>query len=41
MEKCANLLENKFVTMGLILLSVFSVYGFGKVIGQLAYYLAN
>ena len=41
MEKCTHLLENKYVTIGLILVSVLSVYEFGKAIGQLAYYLTN
>lgn len=41
MEKCTSLLENKFILIGLIVLSVLTVYQLGKVVGELAFYLVN
>jgi hypothetical protein len=41
MGKSGNLLESKFVLIGLISLSVLSIYKFGKCIGEFAYYLTN
>ena len=41
MGKYVSLLENKFVLIGLIALSVLSVYQFGKCIGEFVYYLTN
>lgn len=41
MGKYISVLENKFVLIGLIILSVLSVYQFGKCIGEFFYYLTN
>ena len=41
MGKYGSLLERKYVLIGLISLSVISIYKFGECIGEFAYYLTN
>jgi len=41
MQKMCALLENKYSLAILMLASVYSIYRFGKVIGELAYYISH
>lgn len=41
MNKYVSLFENKFVLAVMIVLSVLSIYQFGKCVGQFFYYLFN
>lgn len=41
MQKVCTLLENKYSLAILMLASVYSIYRFGKMIGELAYYVSH
>ncbi len=41
MQKVCALLENKYSLAILMLASVYSIYRFGKMIGELAYYVSH
>ena len=41
MHKICGLLDNKYSLAVLMLASVYSIYRFGKVMGELAYYLTH
>jgi len=41
MGKYVSVLENKFVLIGLVTLSVLTIYQFGKCMGEFLYYITN